>query len=563
MTALDWQDRESAIVNAGIRGRSPQLVKIDAVSEPISGGDYKVGGGINSNGWIAKFAYAESVANGSIGFGCTHLAFDNPCKHGISSRYPALAASKRFRFQKPTFLNLPTSEIPTMIIQLDSRFRRRFIAAAIILGGAASVSSTLYATPVDGSRTPEIALAEPQNQPAPASRPEVSLLAPPQAESVSIGDLPSVMEASPSDLTEAVADATGELLQTRFADGKLQIERYVTEDAQGNLVNHGPYKEYDASGRLLRSGRFEMGQLDGNWSQVISTEAVQSLTSKLDAGFKPPFKSEASFVLGQLHGDWTVIDSKGNPVFVWQFEFDKRENVSTWFDSRHVPMLEVLYRAGVPDGPATQVVAGQKEPRKIVYDKGRVVQTKTNWYEQGKRKRSEESFMVPASSLIVAHDWWSSTVKSEAPGPADAVRHGAYIAWHPNGQKSLEGQFENGEPTGEFRWWYANGQPQTKGFYDQGQSIGEWVWWHPNGMKMIEGNYDLGKQVGQWSQWDTSGSLTMRDDASSFPVVKQDLNLETFQVAESRTHTAPGRPVTGHTNHRRTVEARTASKRLR
>jgi antitoxin component YwqK of YwqJK toxin-antitoxin module len=450
-----------------------------------------------------------------------------------------------------------------MTIQLDSQFRRRFIAALVILGSPPNIAPTLHAAPVDKSRTPEIALSEPQNQPEPASRPEVSLLAPPQVDSVSIGDLPSIMETSPSDRPQVVTSTTGELLQTRFADGKLQIERYVTEDAQGNLVNHGPYKEYDASGRLLRSGRFEMGQLDSTWSQVISTEAVQSLTTKLDPGFKPPFKSEAGFVLGELHGDWTVSDSKGNPVFVWQFEFGKRENVSTWFDSRHMPVVEILYRAGVPDGPATQVVSGQKEPKKIVYDKGRVVQTKTNWYEQGKRKRSEESFMVPASSLIVAHDWWGSTIKSETPSPADAVRHGAFVAWHPNGQKSLEGRFESGEPTGEFQWWYANGQPQTKGFYDQGKSIGEWVWWHPNGMKMIEGNYDLGKQVGQWSQWDTNGSLTLRDDAASFPVVQQDLRIDAVQVAETRTQTAPERPATNHNHARRKVEARTASKRLR
>jgi antitoxin component YwqK of YwqJK toxin-antitoxin module len=449
-----------------------------------------------------------------------------------------------------------------MIIQLDSRFRRRF-AALVIIGGAPFTSFSLSAAPVDKKGTPEIALTEPQNQDPTDSRPEVSLLAPPQAESVSVGDLPSIMDAETDHDTEVVTSAHVELLQTRFANGKLQIERHVAEDTQGNLVNHGDYKEYDASGKLLRSGRFEMGKPDGTWSQVISTEALQSLTAKLDPGFKPPFKSEAGFVLGELHGDWTVIDSKGNPVFVWQFEFGKRENVSTWFDSRHNPILEIIYRAGVPDGPATQVVAGQREPKKIVYDKGRVVQTKTNWYEQGKRKRSEESYLVPASSLLVSHDWWTSTVKSETPSQADAVRHGSYIAWHPNGQKSLEGRFENGEPIGEFQWWYTNGQPQTKGLYDQGKSIGEWVWWHPNGMKMIEGNFDHGKQIGQWSQWDTNGSLTLRDDAASFPTIQQDLALDQVQTVETRPQTAPARTATHQNQYRRPVPARTASKRLR
>ena len=466
-------------------------------------------------------------------------------------------------FTKASITQLAHFSFPTMKKHLDVSPRLQLAATLFMICSPVPLVSSVEGAPVDKKRSPEVALTEPLNAGVVEERQEISLLAPPQAESVSVGDLPTENEASPSDSLRFETAPQGELLQTRFADGKVHIERHVTEDNAGNLVNHGDYKEYDNSGKLIRSGRYEMGQMDGTWSQVISAEALQSLSSKLDPGFRPPFKSEAGFVLGQLHGDWTVVDSKGSPVFVWQFEFNKRENVSTWFDSRQNAITEILYRGGLPHGPATQLVAGQKEPKKFVYDQGRVVQTKTHWYEQNKRKKAEESYLYPASNLLVDHDWWTSKVRSEAQSPGNAVRHGALVTWHPNGQKSFEGQFVNGEPSGEFKWWYANGQPQIRGMYDNGASVGEWVWWHPNGMKMIQGSYESGKQVGQWSKWETDGSLVLRADADSFPAIKPDLEMEPVQVAESRSQ-APERTISSQpAQQKRMIEARAASKRLR
>jgi antitoxin component YwqK of YwqJK toxin-antitoxin module len=234
---------------------------------------------------------------------------------------------------------------------------------------------------------------------------------------------------------------------------------------------------------------------------------------------------------GGLNGDWTVADSKGNAVFVWQFQNGKRENVSTWFDSRKVKTQEMMFSDGVPNGTATQLVAGQREPSTVMYDKGRVIQPKTNWYEKGK-KRSEETLLAPATKRLVSHDWWSSTVVTEPLPESSVVRQGPYTAWHPNGQKWIEANFSDGEASGEFQRWYANGQLESRGYFEGGEPLGEWTCFHANGMKKMQGSYENGVQIGLWSSWDADGRIELRASAADFPIVQPRIEIETASVVE-------------------------------
>lgn len=380
-----------------------------------------------------------------------------------------------------------------------SQIQKRFITSLAILGLTGFASPVAFGAPIDDFDAPYVTEAE-------------SLLAFEPEQLVSEVEI------------EQVVDQPSELLQQRYPDGKIQTERYVVEDEDGNLVSHGPYKEFDTTGAVIRHGNYAMGKLEGAWSQRVSPAQVQALAGTIDAGFRAPFVSEATFVNGKLHGDWTVSDSVGNPVLMWQFENGKREGISTWFDSRHNAIREISYAAGMPHGPATQMISGQKAPSRADYDQGRVVQTNTTWHERGKKK-SEEAVLVPSGRKLVSHDWWNSNVASQAL-EGEPLRHGPYVAWHPNGQKRMEGQFSLGQPTGEFQWWYDNGQPKMKGEYYEGQRIGHWVWWHSNGLRQFDGTYEAGTQVGQWSRWDESGKLVMRDMAPNFPIIKADLELD-------------------------------------
>src|SRR5262245_59309468 len=61
-----------------------------------------------------------------------------------------------------------------------------------------------------------------------------------------------------------------EVVRERYPDGKVKIERDVTVDADGNYVNHGAWRMWDDSGRLVAEGQFAMGRRSGQWSRSWS-----------------------------------------------------------------------------------------------------------------------------------------------------------------------------------------------------------------------------------------------------------------------------------------------------
>ena len=78
--------------------------------------------------------------------------------------------------------------------------------------------------------------------------------------------------------------------------------------------------------------------------------------------------------------------------------------------------------------------------------------------------------------------------------------------WHENGQKSGEGNYENGELAGRWTFWHENGQEAGEGNYENGERVGPWIsFWSDNGQKLEEGNYENGERVGLWTFWGVSG----------------------------------------------------------
>lgn len=323
-----------------------------------------------------------------------------------------------------------------------------------------------------------------------------------------------------------------ELLQQRFADGSLHIERGVAEDSAGNLVNHGTYKEYDEKGGLVRTGTFDAGRKEGTWSQLVSAATVRSLVETIDNGFQAPFTSEASFVDDKLQGHWSIADAKGRPVVLWQFSNGVRENVSTWFDSRGTALLEINYAAGIPHGPAKITTRGKKDAESVVFEQGRVLRTRTEWYDGSNKtkKKAEETVLVPAGHTVVNHSWWNSTLEVLPLNTEEIVRHGLVTTWYSNGQKSMEGRYRFGETDGDFKWWYSNGQPQGIGSYASGAMNGRWVWWHTNGMKQMEGIYSGDAKEGLWSCWDPNGKIVFRGSAAELEEAESSIAVERQQA---------------------------------
>ncbi len=115
-----------------------------------------------------------------------------------------------------------------------------------------------------------------------------------------------------------------EVVKQHYPDGKVQIEREVTQDLEGNYFNHGYWRLYGPAGQTLADGVFQYGLMEGPWSRWHPAQPEGLFRLRPFNLFRGPFLSTATFVAGKLDGVWTITDSSQRKI------------------------MEVAYREGTP-----------------------------------------------------------------------------------------------------------------------------------------------------------------------------------------------------------------------
>ena len=82
---------------------------------------------------------------------------------------------------------------------------------------------------------------------------------------------------------------------------------------------------------------------------------------------------------------------------------------------------------------------------------------------------------------------------------------GPLIAWHENGQKSLETYYQDGKTQGLWTRWHENGQKHEEGQYQDNKKQGLWIRWYSNGNKEEEIHFQANKIHGLWTNWFENG----------------------------------------------------------
>ena len=75
-------------------------------------------------------------------------------------------------------------------------------------------------------------------------------------------------------------DAETEVINQRYPNGSLKIEREVTQDVQGNYLNHGLWKMWDPNGNIISQGEHWYGSRTGTWIRWYRNPAEAGLLSK-------------------------------------------------------------------------------------------------------------------------------------------------------------------------------------------------------------------------------------------------------------------------------------------
>jgi len=73
-----------------------------------------------------------------------------------------------------------------------------------------------------------------------------------------------------------------------------------------------------------------------------------------------------------------------------------------------------------------------------------------------------------------------------APDGLRWIRHGPFVAYHPNGVTASEGTYDEGVEQGIWRDYHENGQLAAEGQYDSGAEVGQWRYWNPDGASEVK-----------------------------------------------------------------------------
>jgi antitoxin component YwqK of YwqJK toxin-antitoxin module len=321
-----------------------------------------------------------------------------------------------------------------------------------------------------------------------------------------------------------------EIVRERYSNSQIKTERHVTQDTNGNYINHGSWVRFDERGRMVGGGDYKLGLREGKWTRWFAANEGPLFSGPLFKDFAAPFTSEATFVDDRLNGLWRVTDSKNRKVCEWNFENGVQNGKSYWYGPSGQVRRELPFQNGEIHGDVLEYGNDNKVVKKETFIDGRKLAVQTDWHEPN-AKRAEGSTLLVKEVVKPHFDFWEGvatfTVVSRE---GQNQRHGTWSWWHKNGHKQMEGTFKFDQPAGHFAWWYSNGQKQLEGDYVDGKQDGKFVWWHPNGMKMMEGDYVAGVQVNEWKRWNEEGKVR---ELARYSSDGEQLELKQFGVANA------------------------------
>jgi uncharacterized protein len=317
------------------------------------------------------------------------------------------------------------------------------------------------------------------------------------------------------------------VIKERFPDGSTKIEREVTQDAQGNYLNHGSWKMLDQHGNLLAQGQYQFGNRTGTWIRWYRNPSDSELLTKLPyQQYGTPVISQATFKNDQLHGTWTIYDGKKRIISQCEFVDGKRDGTAVWLFANGRKMREIQYHDGDIDGQIREWNADSKLTVDDTYQAGRKVAQKTARHPGG-TKKSEGTYLFAKIIEQTPDDWWNCKLQVTTKQGKDE-KHGPWINWYTNGQRQQVGAYEHDVQVGQFTWWHTNGQKALEGRFDAGKQDGVWTWWYPSGQKSIHGEYARGNPTGRWTWWKEDGKVAQSADLSHSEgvVIETPRNLE-------------------------------------
>jgi hypothetical protein len=123
--------------------------------------------------------------------------------------------------------------------------------------------------------------------------------------------------------TETTAEPPVETVRELYPNGRVMIELEVVRDAIGELRQHGNWRMWNAAGALIVRGECRDNLYAGKWQRLLRPGQVPLLSESPYRLYPGPFISQATFLEGQLHGPWTILDAQRTATLVVRGRADR------------------------------------------------------------------------------------------------------------------------------------------------------------------------------------------------------------------------------------------------
>lgn len=292
------------------------------------------------------------------------------------------------------------------------------------------------------------------------------------------------------------------------------IENKSTYDENGNLVFTGPVNsqgrfdglvlQYGTKGVKQYRSHYKNGVLDGTTQAFngdgkvsLSYEFVdgilQSLITRYDlnTGFK---NEEYIFKDDKVQGPFTRYDNKGNVIAKGHYLDGKIDGIYTEYNVNGQKSRTTPYKNDVIEGVQITYFASGAIFSKQTYKAGKASKTWMTYYESGEQ-HSEFTFLS-TNRFYETQYYKSGKVKLYRTIDQDEKAQGEFVAYFENGNKSLKGNYINGNPDGLITLWHDNGQLKNTAHFEKGELNGEALQYDTDGVLINRSYYSKGKQVG-------------------------------------------------------------------
>ncbi len=288
---------------------------------------------------------------------------------------------------------------------------------------------------------------------------------------------------------------------------KIQSTGCYYKDYRGETFDkHGPWLYYDKNGVLEEEQNYFRGKLHGAVKMYYAKDKPRT-----EGYFKMGLQDSiyrAWHDNGKLREEGFYKNDK--PIQEWKYFYNSGQLMLV---EKYVDTVALVMEFFKPDG--TQTVVSGEGVKETFYSNGAPKDRYQflNGYKHGAfveyhvdgHKEVEGAYQFGLKHGSWTFNYYTGTL-FKSMNYQKGELHGQYENYYDNGKLKVAGNYDRGKKDGAWTWYTNTGVIDMSGSFVQDQQHGDWVFNYPNGQCSYKGTFDMGKRSGSWTYYYPDGN---------------------------------------------------------